>query len=453
MSNPAPAVQLPRLKRLYEDLYTALKPLLPTNHLLLVTLSSPLSPTSSPLRSAIIHLREILVCLRERCAPARDGQIDALIRTIDDLSSIASVPDMSKLVVDTVRSILQLAEAMQDDLSQFVLGTMNEKQLRAVLVTQAQQRQRELVLELWRPQQIEDSWSNWVEDNSFVQDSAADRTSRYAWVHRLMQALGLTVPVACHLPMVPPTSSEPEAPSSNTLPPPLFFVCPTLLHMQNYLQALVIAASLRSLVRMPSASLPSPAAHPETSEVDSESFIARIWALLKAEVNEDPGAGDTKLVNLADEVIRVRRQFNGDGEVVNAKEEATLRAAVDRTLQPHDPVFLLLQKRLLEAIAARLAHPLEASPQPHGLRLPDKLQTGREGLGKRQRLVDMEPIDSMTQPRDSVKEPLLTVKGFEDKVLVKAVGEALVKLRSCVEWTEQVWADVVETRQLRMGTK
>lgn len=129
---------------------------MPRHHPLLVTLSSPLSPTSAPLRSAITHLREILVCLRQRCAPARDAHIDDLIRHVDDLSSIASVNETAKVVIETVRSILKLSDAMKDDLSQFVLGTMSEKQLKGVIVDQAQKSERGLVLDLWGPQKVQD---------------------------------------------------------------------------------------------------------------------------------------------------------------------------------------------------------------------------------------------------------------------------------------------------------
>ncbi|EED79400.1 predicted protein, partial [Postia placenta Mad-698-R] len=441
LSDPTPAVQLPRLKRLYEDLHTALQPLLPVNHPLLIVLSSPLSPTSSPLRSAITHLRETLTCLRERCAPARDAQIETLIRHIGDLSSIAPGEDTARLVVDTIRSTLQLSEAMKDDLSQFVLGTMDEKQLRAVIIVQAQQRERELVLELWRPEQIQESWAKWLVENASSQ-TIGEHPARRMWVYRLVHALGLFTPVSCPLPTTPiPASAEPteKAPVSNMLPPSFFFVCPTLLYLQNYLQALVIAASLRSLVRLPSvhaASLDSAAGGDDSG--DGRTFMSRIWTLLKAEVDMEPGAGDTKLVNLADEVVRVRRQFGGAD--IDVEEEARLRAAVDRTLQPHDPVFRLLQGRLMQAVAERVARPLDVPSRAGGARLPERLQTGREHSGKRPRLsAEMGPIE------DSAKanEPPLAVKGFEDNVLVKALQEALVKLRSCVGWTEEIWQDLI----------
>jgi hypothetical protein len=41
------------------------------------------------------------------------------------------------------------------------------------------------------------------------------------------------------------------------------------------------------------------------------------------------------------------------------------------------------------------------------------------------------------------KEKDLVVKGFEDPVLVVAVGEALGKIRGCVRWVEEAWGDLV----------
>ncbi|KZT04639.1 uncharacterized protein LAESUDRAFT_727819 [Laetiporus sulphureus 93-53] len=449
LSTPTPAIQLPRLKKLYEDLYAALKPLLPAHHPLLVTLSSPLSPTSSPLRTAVTHLREVLVCLRERCAPARDSDIDALIRAIDDLSSVAPATDIARLVVDTVRSILKVAETMKDDLSQFVLGTMGEQQLRAVITTQAKERERELTLQLWKPARVEQLWREWLQGTEVPDGVPTDHSARHRWVHCLMQAIGSTIPVSCPLPTVTisddsPPEIELAPPHGNVLPPPFFFICPALLYVQNYLQALVIAASLRSLVRLPSTPTLTASAQSNGLDAAGGSFMERTWALLKAEVDEESGSGETKIINLSDEVLRVRRQLLRAGETLDAEEEAKLRAAVDRTLQPHDPVFLLLQKRLLQAVAVRLALPFETeSPAAYGPHLPEKLQAGRERPGKRPRLMmELEHEEGTQLLNDKVKEPMLAVKGFDDEVLVKAVGESLVRLRSCVNWVELVWGDL-----------
>ena len=136
---------MPRLKRLYEDLHTAIVNLLPPGHPVLVTLSSPLSPTSAPLRSAVTHLREVLAALRERCAPSRDHAIDTLLAKLED-----PVPSgLPQLIIDTIRDTLALAEQMKKDLSQFVLGSMGEKQLHKWIVANAIVGEREFVHKLW----------------------------------------------------------------------------------------------------------------------------------------------------------------------------------------------------------------------------------------------------------------------------------------------------------------
>lgn len=426
-------------------------PLVPANHPIVPVLTCPLSPTSHPLRSAVTHLRELLVCLRSRCAPIHDAQIDTLIKNLDDLSPLASMSDVAKLVVDTVRSILELSELMKEDLSQFVIGSMSEKQLRAVLMAQAATQEREVVFSLWRPDRVRELWTSWLGSQPHT-SSAPDGERERPWAHRLLQALGLAIPVSCPLPTKPMPGSDnpledgetgPPPPPANVLPPPLFFVCPTLLYMQNYLQALVIAATLRSLVRLPTHQHHQP---PASEEPDQQNFMSRIWTLLRAEVDGQPGSGDTKLVNLADEVIRVRRRFSPSGEALDPEEEAKLRAAVDRTLQPNDPVFALLQKRLINAVAERLAHPASvSSPRSSTVQLPERLQTGRAGPPKRPRLglvLEHDLADEAAFPSESYREEPPAVKGFEDSALVEALGEGLRKLRTCVEWTERVWPDL-----------
>ncbi|TFY73311.1 hypothetical protein EWM64_g10702, partial [Hericium alpestre] len=150
LSSSEPSVQLRRLKLLFDDLHIALKPLLPEHHMVLTTLSAPLSPTSAPLRSAVMHLREVLRALKERCAPARDPYIDAMLARLDELNPSTSTQDQAKAVTDTIRDILKLADTMKEDLSQFVLGTLGEQQLRSTIRTQALARERSIVLDLWK---------------------------------------------------------------------------------------------------------------------------------------------------------------------------------------------------------------------------------------------------------------------------------------------------------------
>ncbi|EED79571.1 predicted protein [Postia placenta Mad-698-R] len=79
---------------------------------------------------------------------------------------------------------------------------------------------------------------------------------------------------------------------------------PSMFVSLNYLQALVIIASLRSLVHLHSvhaARFDSKAA----GNGDGRALMSRLWTFLKTGVDMEPGAGGTKLMNLADQVVRV----------------------------------------------------------------------------------------------------------------------------------------------------
>ncbi|KAH8992858.1 hypothetical protein EDB86DRAFT_3103438 [Lactarius hatsudake] len=106
-------------------------------------------------------------------------------------------------------------------------------------------------------------------------------------------------------------------PVPNTLPP-FFFSAPELFYIQNFLQAITIAAALRALL---------PTSVPPLEDL-----------LLLASVNEENGAEDARLINLADELVRTSSLVDG--------EAGKLRAAVARTVRATDPVFLHLQRRL-----------------------------------------------------------------------------------------------------------
>ena len=398
--------------------------------MVLITLSAPLSPTSAPLLSALSHLREVLVALQGRCAPVRDADINALMHRLDDLPPASMTAELATLVVEAVRSILKLAEAMKDDLSEFVLGTMGEDQLRMAIREQARARERGLALELWKKEKIESQWNAWVEELTGPLSSVAAPPQR-KWVLRLIQALGAAAPVACPLPVKPvPSDEEPgtEAPpvpsNPNTLPPPFFFSAPELFHIQNLLQGLVIAAALRAL--LPSASSPV-----------ASDFVLRIWTLLLASVNDEPDSLDIKLVNFADELIRAL------GGSLDPDEETRLRAAVDRTLKLEDPVFILLQRRLMVAIAGRLVAP----PAPARRDVPGKMSTGRERPGKRPRL-EM-PSSEEVEEEETEKFEGLEVKGFEDPVLLDGIKDAMKKVRTAMRWVESTWVGFVEVTEVR----
>lgn len=426
LSSAEPSSQLSRLKLLYRDLHTALLPLLPPTHPILVTLSSHFSPTPSPLSSAVFHLREVLSALRARCAPARDAYVDSLLHTLQNVPPAHPNPStLAKIVVDTVESILQLSNAMKDDLSQFVLGSMNEKQLRAVIMQRARADERQIVLKLWRPEQIQHFWAQWLAE--LQPDTVAAEGS--AWIHRLLKALKSSTPVSSRI----PTSSAQNDEGGNFLPPPFFFSTPEVLYIQNFIQAIVIAAALRSLTRL----------SPPSAQDSGSDFMERIWTLLRLEIDETEGSGDTKVVNLADEVLRARVQTPTAG--ADIAEEKRLRAAVERTLQPNDPVFILLQKRLLSAMTSRL-HQLPSSGGTSRTVAPAHMQTGREGDRAATRLrptLNTGELGLDVGDWESRHEEELVVKGFEEPVLVKAIGEALGRLRGCLDWVASVWEDVL----------
>ncbi|KAG1734730.1 uncharacterized protein EDB91DRAFT_1146564 [Suillus paluster] len=445
LSNPEPSYQLPRIKLLYHDLLIALKPLLPPRHPVIITLSSPLSPTSSPLDSAIMHLREVVVSLRARCAPVQDRELDDLLHSLDEPPPRSSRPtSLATLVAEAVKSILKISEMMKDQLSQFVLGSMTEQQLQSAVSKQAKVKERNIILDLWKHYRIESNWLIWLLScQPSFQVSGIAAELRFKWIVRLVQALGSSTPISCRLPTRTlsttnpgPHVAEPPDPSppfiDNSLPPIFFFSVRALLEIQNYLQALVIAASLRTLIRAPQGAQAS----------DAMSFMERIWILLKAEIIEEPGSGDTKLVHLADEVVRARQL---DGTILSAEEETRLRAAVARTLNPDDAVFMLLQKRVLKALVDTLAH---QRSEPRQAGTPPKMQTGhhvKRAEKRPQLMIVLNPEDFDAD--HNAKTPRLSigrVQGFEDKHLKEVLEEVFAKVDHCIRWVEGIWQDVLQ---------
>ncbi|KAG5639410.1 hypothetical protein H0H81_002942 [Sphagnurus paluster] len=418
LASPSPAVQLSRLKLLYSDLYDALQPLFPPDHPILLTLRAPLSPTSSPLHSTLAFLQEILVALRQRCAPVRDPDVDALLEDLASpplASSSQSENPLAVLIVESLRAMIALAETLKHDLTDTLLGAMSEAQLTHVLRQQARQRERELILE-WpgvRSSDLADHWNIWCGD------------ALGGWTARLVRALASPTPV---------TSNGPSDPQPNALPLQLFFCRPTLLYVQNYLQALVVAAALKALVRLPVA--------PSTSS----DFMPRVWSLLKSEIDRDEytiagadtgdsGVSETKIINLADEVVRARRLLSSASHSEN--EERELRAAVERTLQLTDPVFKLLQARLTRAIEEHFRDAQVHKESVNAVALPQIMRTGRVAPGARS-----PPINSSNIAQST---PVKTIKGFEDEVLVQGIEEVVSKVTACIDWVEWVWGDALPT--------
>ncbi|KAF9566700.1 hypothetical protein CPC08DRAFT_657283 [Agrocybe pediades] len=474
LSSPLPSEQLPRLKLLYNDLYEALKPLFPKNHPVIISLTSPLPPTSSPLHSTIHLLKEITMALRERCAPVRDEFIDALHMSLSDIPSLSSKPDqhpevdaplgitpLAQFVVDKIKAVIELSEEMKVDLNNFVLGSMSESQLRGVLQNDVKVRERKLVLAVWGGAEVVRArWRSWVARVPSTEGPASEDRN---WISALFRALESDQPVYCAYPpkQVQPDAAIEETPPANALPPQLLFSTPTLIYIQNYLQAIVITAALRSLTRLPRASTSASASEDVRSE-----FVTRIWALLSTEI-EDALRGDTseavqtKLINLADEVVRARQKSISVDSPINPDEEKNLRAAVERTLRSTDPVFILLKKRLVGALekqvilhtTSQALSPLSSS-KGEGAKVPLKMQTGKdlnEGReGKRMKLMFADSIlpngadnGSLQPSSDNTVKFDGTIPGFEDDILQHSISEVLQKLVECIGWVEGIWGDLV----------
>lgn len=460
LSSPIPSEQNIQIKRLLNDMREAISPLLPSGHQLLHVLSLPPAPSTAPLYSFIGILRDVLIVLRQRCAPLRDNEIDAELQNLQkpppneqpfsqpqpknqqSQGGAVKIPPAAKFVVQSLKAILAIVDQMKSDLHNFLLGSMTEEQLRALVIREAKLRERHLVIKLWSPcgqtvhqrgeATIREQWRSWCR---LAEDTTIQREDK--WKSRLMKAIAMSVPISC----VPPQAITSQSPNENQLPPQFFFSAPSLYRLQDYLQAVVIAATLRSLTRLPPPSALSPTSTVQTS---SEVFMQRIWNLLQTELEDPvnikrPEDNPLKLVNLADEVVRARRLVVG---TLDPSVEQRLREAVEWTLQPSDPVFVLLQNRLMDALLKGLI------TKEEGQQVPEKLKAGRSHsggyAGKRPKLISGSGEDlARGWSSPTSVGPAHPIKGFEDPVLIKAIDEAFAKLTKIVGWIECIWGDLV----------
>ncbi|KAF8325223.1 uncharacterized protein EI90DRAFT_3157068 [Cantharellus anzutake] len=434
-----------RLSQLYRDMHAVLLPVLPSTLPIMMTLSRPLSPSSSPLMSGINVTRVVLHELRERCAPARDPEIDSLLRKINNPVSEREFPN---LLVSTIRSIFQIIEEMTSDLHHFRLSSLGESDMRQLVRAEAQRRERELVLRLYGGSLgVSRPFREWV---SFPTTTSEP----LRWIARLISSLSTPISISVHDPPfteMPPEAGalapSPEQPT-NILPPVFLLSSPLLFRIQNLLQALVACACLR-VFAFPSTSSQAQqrnhAAHSQKAQGPSETtFVSRVWTLLNTEIDRGGYAeAETKLVNLEDEVIHVARfrQLN-DGassgpQNLSTSEEDRIRNNVRRIIRAEDPVFKLFMKRVADAIdqyIVSLREPASQSGAKHSM-VPLRLRTGRH-VGKAQ-------DNSYKAPLLDQTIPLPIVKGFEDHALVEGLGEITKEILDCIVWVEEVWQDAL----------
>ncbi|KAJ3568389.1 hypothetical protein NP233_g5746 [Leucocoprinus birnbaumii] len=460
LSSPIPSEQNVHLKRLFNDLYEAISPLLPPQDTLLRTLSLPPPPSIAPLYSFAVTLRDILVALRKRCAPIRDSDIDFQLKQLDHLPLRSSHTEvdtrpskMATLVTHVLEAIMTIIDHMKSDLHDFLLGSMSDEQLRALVMQEAKSRERALVIRLWSFQNqvegrrgediIREAWRSWCNQSHFEPPAIAPEDR---WKSRLLHSLSADQPVCCLPPGQGSSANGINSPPGNVLPPQLFFSSASLYKLQDFLQAVVIAAALRSLTR-----LPPPASTTSTSSTNAgaQEFMKRIWVLLEAELDvqqhrEGTGSDDSlKLINLEDEVVRARQLV----AALEPKEEQKLRKAVRRTLQTSDPAFALLQKRLIDALLKSVTAGL---PSRNAVVVPGLLKAGRSSHGSStagKRLKLMISDDEVAGMREIVSPNIVglipPIKGFEDPVLSNAIKDGLTQLSKIIGWTENVWGDLV----------
>ena len=339
---------------------------------------------------------------------------------------------------------------MRNDHSNAVLATASEQELAEMVAAMAETQEQELVLRLWESKEtMRKAWSRWM-DGFHPADSSLQPQPEQLWILNLIQSLGKPHVVTSKLfgPSSPQETTDdskdgyldpnpkraPEPP--NMLPPQFLFSGPTLFRLQNYIQALTIAASLRSLVPTPRL----PASPPPLSQSQADdspppaswTFTERIWALLEPEIGAtDGGPSETKIVNFADEVVMAHSSSLPPGvTMLDHQFEQRLRSTVDRILRTDDPVFILLQRRLLAALSVALFNAPVAEE-----RVSVRMQSGR--------LRPQKGMSSPPSPQITQREVAIVAKGFEDPIIAKQCSVVASTLGRIVEWVEGVWGDTM----------
>ncbi|KAG8743015.1 hypothetical protein FRC10_000525 [Ceratobasidium sp. 414] len=392
LSHDNPKHHIDQLKVLYKDLSEATSRFFPPGHPLYALFKCPLAPTTHPLETAVHDVQQLAAGLRERCAPVRDGALIAIQQTLDKASSSS--------IVDAAESIIQLAELMRSDLNDYVLQNASEEDAKRWLRTQARTKEREVALQVSGTQEkLVQSWKDYLH----VQTTSVSWT---LLARRLLETVSSST-VALFL---PPDVRTAAPQNQNIVPPQLMLSVDSLVKGQDLIQAIVIVASLRSLIPI------------------SSDFTSRIWALVESAIT-DPGSSSEpqlKLINLQDEVIEAyRTSYTAHAPPHTPIPDETLRATVSRTLRTEDPVFRLLQKRLVSALETELVHPASAVA-------PMVMRTGRE--------LEM---NSGTSSGHQTELTRISAKGFEDHALDEPIKQLLGCIQRTLGWIIFCWDDFV----------
>ncbi|KAH7108272.1 hypothetical protein BKA62DRAFT_824477 [Auriculariales sp. MPI-PUGE-AT-0066] len=382
-----------RLNQLYHDLHAAFTDVLPPQIPEMATLAAPIASSHPPLETARDDLKALLNACRRRCAPARDATIDGLLRTLADVTN-----SLAQAVTNTIRGTLKLAEDMRHDMLAFASSKWREADVKLWLRAEAIVHEKAAILSLTDPESARKVWDQWLSTQP-ERDSTLEH-----WVSRLLIAVGQNTPVQIQL---KPDLAENMPPEKHVLPPQFALCIGDLVRIQNLVQALVVVAALLALI-------PN---RQETTEASSASHGDRLWSLLSSEI--DPGSTPspeqhTTLADLEAELLRVNPQAD--------------RNAINRILRYEDPVFALLQKRVLAALEASVPSAVQRYRARRGA-APLRLITGR-GRGTRQD----DPAAS-----DNIPVDVPVVKGLEDEVLRRRLASTAEDVSRIVLWITDVW--------------
>ncbi|KAG8785647.1 hypothetical protein FRC12_017323 [Ceratobasidium sp. 428] len=398
LSHHDPKEHIDQLKALYKDLSEATSRFFPHAHTLYAMFKCPLAPTTQPLETATINMRLLAAGLRERCAPVRDNALKDVQKTLIN-SSAASI-------VNAAQSIVEVARLMREDLNSYVLQNASEEDARQWVRSQARAKEREIALKISGTQEkLAETWNEYMRL----------QTTKVSWTslaRRLLETVSSPT-AAIFLPLEVRTDTFPN---QNIVPPQLMLSIDSLVRVQDLIQAVVIVASLRSLV-------------PVSPDL-AESFASRIWALVDLVIMGRGSVSEPqlKLINLQDEVIEAyRKSYMTHASPHTAISEETLRATVSRTLRAEDPVFRLLQKRLVSALEAEIVQPAFV----RGI-APIVMRTGKDRDVRN---------PSMATQRASI--PRIRAKGFDDHTLDEPMIQLLDCFRRVLGWMMYCWDDFV----------
>lgn len=392
-------------------------------------------------------------------------QSQAQVSTDAEDIATSSRESMARAIVNATRSLLDIIAQMQTDLKAFMLASIPDSDLRSTLRETASEGEREAVLKLYGGEErVKTHWREWV----FTANNSLEG-NKWTWIRRLVDAFGADVPVACSL----PSSSRDEQTSDSSinssettdqrkhlLPPPFLFSIPDLVRVQNYTQALIITAVLRTLIPMSSRS-PNPLS-PETGD-GQKSFTERILTLLAQEIDTSDtdangNSDSTKLAHLTEEVIRERQRIANSTHSSSSHsppesddEVERMRMAVSGLLRADAGAFKLLRSRLLAALPDAIISSLTTSTIPSA---PTVMRTGAAGErpGKRPRLgspplhIDVRSSAGQSgEMEDKIEVADVRVKGFEgDRALQDALKEIVKDLVRELNWVREVWGVMLE---------